>query len=503
MSISQIKSPWPAEAGMRLLGAVKHRSTHEIEGSNFSIGCETLDRDYASYEATRPYLAPLGIKKGRIQSGWNKTEKVKGQYEWDWMDAIIPDMIEQGVTPWVCLCYGNDNYGEGTNLGSNPPCEGEPLEAWLRYIEAFVRRYGHQVPEYELWNEPRCGHKEYTTFFIATAELIRKIQPDACIDGCSAFSVGTELIHPFLASLKEQGKLDLVDKVTYHPYSHNPDGSYSKVEKLKQIVEYYSPRIKIFQGENGKSSWNDCFGAMSRSPSSELLQAKWALRRLLGDLGRDIESSYFCMHNVHYKGEDLNGACHYGLLESNPDMSVHHPKYAYQALQNLTAIFDNRLECIEGGPLWYTRFRGHTGGDPYAPQPYSVFNYKDQEGRKLVVYWKHNGEHIEEIDPDPDATMEKELVLIDHAFEEPALVNMMTGGIYAFDDESWAKEGDTTVFTGILFYDFPYLIAERSMLPIDANREPVILEPVVKKTETKEADAGEDLSPEALENMSN
>ncbi|HTL07841.1 MAG TPA: hypothetical protein VL307_06275, partial [Chitinophagaceae bacterium] len=57
-------------------GMVKHRNATEIAGSNWLIGCETLDRDFADYDQYKEYLNPLGIKRLRLQGGWAKTEKV-------------------------------------------------------------------------------------------------------------------------------------------------------------------------------------------------------------------------------------------------------------------------------------------------------------------------------------------------------------------------------------------------------------------------------------------
>src|SRR3569623_1484179 len=74
-------------------GKVKPRSTHEIRSSNWILGCETLDRDMADYEQYKEYLAPLGVKRIRLQAGWAKTEKVKGVYDWIWLDRIVHDAV--------------------------------------------------------------------------------------------------------------------------------------------------------------------------------------------------------------------------------------------------------------------------------------------------------------------------------------------------------------------------------------------------------------------------
>ncbi len=83
------------------IGAVKTLSAKEIKSSRWSIGGETLDRDYANYNAYKSYLGPLGAKRIRLQAGWARCEKVKGQYDFTWLDAIVDDAISQGVQPWL------------------------------------------------------------------------------------------------------------------------------------------------------------------------------------------------------------------------------------------------------------------------------------------------------------------------------------------------------------------------------------------------------------------
>ena len=103
-----------------IIGTVKSRNANEIESSNWLIGCETLDRDYADYDQYKEYIAPLGIKRIRMQAGWAKTEKVKGEYDWVWLDHIVNDAVSRGLKPWLQTSYGNSLYrnGGGANLGA-------------------------------------------------------------------------------------------------------------------------------------------------------------------------------------------------------------------------------------------------------------------------------------------------------------------------------------------------------------------------------------------------
>lgn len=72
------------------LGEVKPHPTNEIKASNWIIGCENLDRDFADYDLYKEYQVPLGTKRLRFQGGWAKTETAKGNTA-----AIIMDKIKE------------------------------------------------------------------------------------------------------------------------------------------------------------------------------------------------------------------------------------------------------------------------------------------------------------------------------------------------------------------------------------------------------------------------
>ncbi len=105
------------------IGKIKPRHAREIASSSWSIGGETLDRDYTDYHSYKKYLGPLGAKRIRLQGGWAKCEKTKGQYDFAWLDAIVKDAFSQGVAPWIELSYGNPIYeggGEAKLAGGLP-----------------------------------------------------------------------------------------------------------------------------------------------------------------------------------------------------------------------------------------------------------------------------------------------------------------------------------------------------------------------------------------------
>ena len=57
---------------------IKPKHSKDIKASRLGLGFEKLDRDVFDPENAYDKVAELGVKWIRLQSGWAKTEKVKG-----------------------------------------------------------------------------------------------------------------------------------------------------------------------------------------------------------------------------------------------------------------------------------------------------------------------------------------------------------------------------------------------------------------------------------------
>ncbi len=457
--------------GFTYLGKIAPRHARGIKASNWSVGAETMDRDYTIYKNWRKYLGPLGVKKARIQSGWAKTEQQKGKYDWAWLDEIIPDMADQGVEPWVCLCYGNPIYpgGGGTGLSGGLPSSPEALDAWDAYVSAFVDRYKKHVDEWEIWNEPRTGRGkgavQYAKFAVRTGQTIRERQPQARLILAAGGAFDAAFVKDMLTWLRGEAKLSLVNEIVYHPYSYNPDDSYGRVEKLRRIVHSFSKEITLRQGENGVPSRAGSFGAVSKYDWNEQRQAKWATRRLLGDLGRDIPSSYFAICDMAYRvrpgGRDsdfrddqsklkilINSK---GLLAANPDRTINHVKQAYRTVQHITALFDHTVRRIPD-------FRAELSGG-MAKAKYAIFGYRAARGRALVTLWRSSdtpgkNPHLENV----------ALTVFNQRFDDPVWIDMLTGRACQIDKSLWKREGNTCTFGRLPVYDSVVVLADRGVI---------------------------------------
>lgn len=429
-------------------GKIRPRHAREISGSNWSVGAEKLDRDFTVYENWKAYLGPLGVKKARIQGGWAKTEQRQGTYDFAWLDRIVFDMASQGVEPWMCLCYGNPIYegGGDPQVGGRVPTSESALAAWANWVKATVSRYQGQVDEWEIWNEPNyhVAAQDYARLLILTAEAVRSVQPKAII---VALALGSHVDYKYadtvLGIVKQQGKLSLIDQISHHRHQRNPDVRGPEIN-LEQVVARYSDRIVLRQGEAGCPSEQHERAAMAHYPWTELTQSKHVLRRLLGDLGRDKESSVFYLM-------DPNAAGGKGLVRAHDDRTVDHPKPAYYAVQNLTAVFDNHLVRIRN-------FQPDATGE----LPLSVYAYRHEpSGRPIITLWL-NGD----IPTNDNRKTAVDLTFPNPNFGQPLYVDLRTGRTYEIPRDLWSTKGASVTFKQMPVYDSPVLIADRAALPL-------------------------------------
>lgn len=456
------------------IGSVQSRDATEIESSNWLIGCETLDRDFADYDQYKEYLVPLGIKLLRMQAGWAKTEKIKGQYDWAWLDHIVNDATSRGLKPWLQTSYGNTLYpgGGGANLGAGMPTSKEALEAYDKWVTALVTRYKDKVNDWEVWNEPNFGDNTINTpemtadLNIRTAEIIKRIQPDARISGLALGHFGLPFAERFFQILAEKGKMGLFDNMTYHDYVYNPDANYCEVKEMKAMLAKYGPGVKLRQGENGAPSAGGAGrGALWDYNWTELSQAKWDIRRMLGNLGHDVECSIFGIIEMAYTNGPINRMNYKGIIQSDSTKKVVRPKMAYYAIQNVTSVFDNLLERMRD--LMHSYNLESAGPDEHrfsnqTDRSLSVYGFQNKSTKKQVyTIWMDEGI------PFNTNNIKMETFSFTNAnFENPVFVDMLTGGVYEIPVSQWSKKGNTFTFKNIPVYDSPILIADKSLIKI-------------------------------------
>jgi len=443
------------------VGKVSPKHAKKIKASNLWIGGETLDRDYANYHEYKSYLGPLGAKKLRLQSGWAKTEKVKGVYDFAWMDAIVDDALSQGVQPWIQISYGNPIYeGAGTvDLGGGIPHGEEGLAAWERYSRALVNHFKDRVDEWEIWNEPDLGNNKknpeiYSELFFRTGKIIRELQPEATIVALAITHFDINYTTAFFEYLKERNATSYVDVITFHGYPKIPESSFGGLDGYRKLVWGYNPKVKFWQGETGCPSTKGSSGALGDHDWTELTQAKWNIRRALSHIGRDIPFSMFLLCEFSYFNHpgyaNRNKLNTKGMLKTNEKTQVvEHVKQAYYAYQNLCSVFT-------ADAVAQTGFNYSANKDA---EKLTVFAFKHaKKNAHAVTVW-----YSDQIPSDVNDFRTLTLSFDQLEVKKPVYVDIRTGKIYEIPKENMKKENGKTLVT-VPVYDSPCVITDSSFL---------------------------------------
>lgn len=445
---------------LRRIGTLIPKRVAQLETSMWSLGCETLDRDLASWTAYRGYLVPLGIKRIRLQGGWNRTEKKKGEYDFQWLDRIVDDAIQLGLAVCLETSYNNRLYEPKAALGPGGllPEGEETLAAWDRWVEAMVRHYAPKgVKEWMMYNEPNLRKENTLEKIVAnnvrTAEIIKRVDPEARIGAFVLAGLQVEAIKSMLERIKSQGKLDLFHWAIYHGYSGNPDRLNPRMAEFSAMLAQVAPNIRAWQGEAGCAS-EEVQYALSGIDWTEYSHAKWNARRMLCDVGHGIESSVFTISDVSYHKDFIS---RYGLLKTNPDNSVIKVKTAYYAVQNVVTVFNDALERV---PDYSLTVAG-------TEKQLTWFAFRDKKsGLDVVTLW--DGAEIPSNASEIDTV---QVTIKGGRFKEPVWVDLITGNVYAIPPELVAVKGETIVFQDVPVYDAPAAITDRSLLDFVPARE--------------------------------
>lgn len=442
------------------IGKLKQKTLSEVN-NDLHIGCEALDRGYADYDAYKNYLDKLGMRYIRLQAGWARCEKKKGKYNFRWLDHIIDDAVARGLEPWLETSYGNPLYnGGGTAfIDGGWPTSEEALAAWDKWVLALAERYKGKVHTWEIWNEPdelldpyagkvngkhqfkprrEGAFEELVDLQIRTAEIIRSVDPDAVIASCGLARLNPSLIDELVTAYQSAGKEHLFNYITYHGYKYRPEDMYPLVKKMQDVLDRHHSTIKLWQGESGAPSRANSGGALRDYQWSEISQAKWDLRRILGDKGRGIRSGLYTIVDHNY----ARSKAAKGLLETNEFHQVIGEKQAYGAMRNLVSIYDCWDIVLPSDSV-----------EVSTDEHLSKFLFEDREsGMHSAVIWADEGR------PDNNEDMtEVEVTIKGIIFENPVAVDLRTGIIYRLN-----RDGQR--LTDVPIYDSPVLITESSLV---------------------------------------
>lgn len=454
---------------MKKLGNLKIKSSSEIKESRIGIGFECLDRDLFDPERCYDLFAKTGAKFARCQTGWARTEKVKGVYAFAWLDVIVDNLIARGVQPWFNVGYGNPIYMPDANnptaVGFSPTNYGdEVVTAWINYVKALAEHFKGRVTHFEIWNEPddvnfwqptKPDGGEYGKLVSISGKAIKEIIPDAIVGGCIAHSNGE-----FIKRLFERASPSGLDFFSLHTYTRWCEYNDQTVHYpfIKELMERYGmDKTELWMGECGHASWHPVGHCQCRlGGGSEHRQAVWQLRRALFDFKSGLRlTSFFMIVDLWQKSyqtakrNDSRPAAQ-GILNG----ITYTPKKSHAAVSCIANILGgdtlptlSKIPVALSAPL-----------TSEVPSPISVAFTND--GNEVFAYWIPFP--IEE----ERGVTGKCSVTFDEASEitDPIVIDLLEGIVYAPDAGDW--DINTKTLKNLPIGEYPFAVCDKTAFEI-------------------------------------
>ena len=456
------------------IGKVQPIKSKDIMDSRMGLGMEKLDRD--AFDPTKAYdkVAALGVKWIRLQSGWQKTEKEEGIYDFAWLDSQVDELLKRGLKPWLCLCYGNILYDELAKqyqgaVGCPPIRTEKAYNAWLKYVEETVKHFKGRIEYYEVWNEaeggwtwrPEPDTREYAEFCIKTGKVIKSADENAKVITGSHYQDSMQFFNDEFA----YGTLEVSDAVTYHAYNYDESLSMQRVKALNALIKAYGGHAEVIQGESGSQSKTGGNGALFWIRTNQNMQTKQILRHTLADLltGVKFTSVFSCVdmaENLDAKeGEPITTCGYFGLLGADFDNKTgnligdYYEKPSYYAFQNLCAIFNENVES-EYIPVIFTPEDSSRLDGRDCPTNELIYGgIKKSNGAKAFVYW-NSTDMITIQGYESSVTFE-----LSGVNGEVKLIDPMDGSIYTIPEGIMTKNKNNLYsFKNIPVKDYPLII---------------------------------------------
>lgn len=463
----------------KLIGTIK-RNSRIAPSDRFGVGFEKLDRNAFDPSDKYDKLGALGVKWIRIQSGWERTEKVKGEYDFSWLEEVVNNISANGLSAWICLCYGNPLYTESAkkvfgSVGCPPIFSDEEKNAWINYCKALAKKFKGKVTHYEIWNEPdgvQCWKHgtsafEYSEFAKSTAAALREVDGGLYIIG-GALGI-TERWACYLKKAMDNGLYSDLNAISFHRYTSYPENNLSFINQLKDLIKEYKP-LDVIHGECGCPSCIDGNGSLHACNWTERRQAVFLLRSMIVDLKCGARfSSWFSfidmMEGLFGSRDDVSTRKdygYYGLLgaefnENGEAAGEFRLKQSYYAYRNLAAALSGEFRTFEfvndkPCPL---NWSFETNGFDESGDDFIKVGFSRENGAQAFCYYKP----VNILSTEFESTVS---FIFQNVSDDMKIVDLLSGEVFSVSKENVVKRekyGDYCVeVRGLPVREYPVLL---------------------------------------------
>ena len=277
-----------------------------------------------------PLVARLGIAHIRDEQYWGEIEKSRGIFVFpDRFTRYMAEAARLSIDPLLDLTFANKLYDGGMT-----PYSQQGIDAYARYAQNVLARYGRQVHAVEIWNEYNGSFVKgpvevdrpaaYVRMLREAYSAIKAVRPDVNVVGGAVVLIPL----PYLEKVFAHGGLDYMDVLSIHPYREYPEGVEYDLADLKALMARFA---------HGKSTriWATEIGKQDNAPGGRKRVARYLVRLSTILLSEGVQRIYW------YLLRDYNQFATMGLFrDANSSMGRYAPAPAAAAYANLIRRLD-------------------------------------------------------------------------------------------------------------------------------------------------------------------
>jgi len=213
---------------------------------------DPADNEFASRERTLLVAKKLGINFVRTGFIWRDIQPEPNRWQWAKFDSVVQSARRQQVY-LLGVLHAPPSWAFPAH---------EHLNEWTAFVDSVVTRYGDEITDWEIWNEPNIGKfwpktapvERYFDLVKRSYQVIKKRRPDATVLLGGMANQPSAFI--FWERLVELGVADYCDAVAYHPYGVVGEELAPLLQRIRGI--FSTPRSSpkpIWITEYGWSAW--------------------------------------------------------------------------------------------------------------------------------------------------------------------------------------------------------------------------------------------------------
>ncbi|MDQ1181962.1 hypothetical protein QE397_003417 [Rhodococcus sp. SORGH_AS 301] len=276
-------------------------------------------------------ITDAGFEAVRVTVRWSSVEPVRGEFDWERVDATIHAARERGLAVLGVVTWAPSWAVPPDYRATAHPAPSDPA-MFAQFASLAAERFRGSVQAWEVWNEPNISAafgpnvdpEKYCRILTATHDAIERADPDATVvaGGLSPAVDSTSTLAPatFVRALYlcAAGSFDAI---AMHPYSTpellsatTASGSAADIAAVRAVM--------VENGDDDARIWFTEFGAPTAASSPGVSEARQA--EIIGDGVAYLRSLDFAGPTFVFDFQDLdsgeaNPEYNYGILRSDGD----------------------------------------------------------------------------------------------------------------------------------------------------------------------------------------